>query len=149
MLNSNECFMWIWNISSAKKKKPSIISREDHVLSFFSIFPFPLLNQAVNKCVARSAFRVHAYALLICKLIKMKSGHRMVFKKFKWNNLHRECVKRLMRSFTKPHNHSHPFSALIVFHMDALIHYCQIINIKNISVLIFLLFVKAQSTTMS
>lgn len=55
----------------------------------------------------------------------------------------------LMHSFTKPHNHCHPFSALIVFRMDAFIHYCKIINIKNISVLIFLLFVKAQSTIMS
>lgn len=86
---------------------------------------------------------------LICKLIKIKSEHKMVFKKFKWNNLHWECVKMLMHSFTKPHNHCHPLWALIVFHMDGFIHYCKIINIKNISVLIFLLFVKAQSTIMS
>lgn len=54
----------------------------------------------------------------------------------------------LMHSLAKPHNHCHPLPALIVFHMDAFIHYCKIINIKKISVLIFLLFVKAQSTVM-
>lgn len=54
----------------------------------------------------------------------------------------------LMRSLAKPHNLCHPLPALIVFHLDAFIHYCKIINIKKISVLIFLLFVKAQSTIM-
>lgn len=32
----------------------------------------------------------------------------------------------LMHSFTKlPRNHCHPLRALIVFHMDAFIHYCK------------------------
>lgn len=54
----------------------------------------------------------------------------------------------LMHSLAKPRHHCHPLPALIVFHMDAFIHYCKIINIKKIAVLIFLLFVKAQSTIM-
>lgn len=125
--------------------------REDHVLSFFSIFPLSShesgrwmnVLQRLTICLSSPCL-----CFLICKLIKIKSEHKMVFKKFKWNNLHWECAKMLMHSFTKPHNHCHPFRALIVFHMDALIHYCKIINIKKISVLIFLLFVKAQSTIM-
>lgn len=86
--------------------------REDHVLSFFSIFPLSShesgrwmnVLQRLTICLSSPCL-----CFLICKLIKIKSEHKMVFKKFKWNNLHWECAKMLMHSFTKPHNHCHPF----------------------------------------
>lgn len=76
----------------------------------FQFSPFPLMNRGGEwMCCrdSRSAFQVPAYASLSANFIK--SEHKMVFKKFKWNNLHWECAKMLMHSFTKPHNHCHPF----------------------------------------
>lgn len=120
-----------------------------HKMSYFSdTIHHPLLLPSREWTRRRLPFSC-LLCFLIWKLIKIKSEHKMVFKKFKWNNLHWECVKMLMHSPTKPHNRCRPFWALIVFHMDAFIHYSKIINIKNISVLIFLLFVKAQSTVLS
>lgn len=96
--------LYLNNLDSAEK---CVISQRRSCLFILFNFPhrfFPARLQRRMNASPRVAIRLSSlrFGFLIGKLIKMKSEHRMVFKKFKWNNLHWECAKMLMHSFTKP-----------------------------------------------